>query len=517
VNRTNSRIRLVLNSPTEIDRIAFSKLEKEGFAEIAACLIWEPKENIGWNELFAGAELIDNSLLVRNGLAADYSGVDQRFFTPELQSQIAWAENITLEMMDRMDSLKSLTYFQRKNLYKYLVCFWAGKIEALQPEVFYSKLTPHEVSDFVLFVLCKTFGIKVIFFNYTAFHGHVIVSNDYRHPWPRLMHELDSRRDASGAFVGEATIHNEKARAYLDRLKAEYDLAKPKYEVYYDLVAPKKRKDLFNIRAGLIGFSRKAKQFIRMSVFTLRSLYEKKPLFTELINYVKWIVIKRETTELKELYNQAQVKHISMDEPYVYFPLSFQPEMTTSPQGGIFADQHMAISLLSKAIPDHWKIYVKEHPGQFRTGEFYTYAYNGREKTYYQRLLAIPKVSLIPITAEHFQLLDKAVAVGTITGTVGWESAVRSKPAIIFGDIWYRYAPNVYRINTLEDCIAAIDSVQSGQIASAMQMNSFVNALLAASDRIFFDHLDAKWAEAEFDLGENADRLYDVIRKEISG
>ncbi len=50
---------------------------------------------------------------------------------------------------------------------------------------------------------------------------------------------------------------------------------------------------------------------------------------------------------------------------YVYFPLHYEPERTTNPDGGIFHDQFLTIVFLRKMIPDNIDIIIKEHPSQF--------------------------------------------------------------------------------------------------------------------------------------------------------
>jgi hypothetical protein len=507
-------MRLILNGPSNIDRIAFSKLEEENIAEVVCCLTWQSEEELDWKENFRKA-FISNSLpLFEDALAGEFSKVNLSLFTPEIQAELSWAENIVFEMMNRMDTLKSQTYFQRKNVYRYFVCYWIQKINELKPDAFYSKLTPHEVTDFILFALCKYYVIKVIIFSYTSFHGHLLVIDDYRQPWPILNKNLNLYRESPDKYFKQETITNPSASAYVNKLKGDYKLAKPTYEVFYDQIAVKKG-DGFNLSHFVSRFFTRLRSFLRLTQFIFQASLEKRPTYKKLMDYVLSTVITREGKELKSLYKRAQTTDITIDSPYIYFPLHFQPEMTTSPQGGIFCDQHLALATLSSAIPDNWKIYVKEHPGQFRTGRFFSYAYNGRDKTYYNRLLSIPKVSLIPIETEHFNMLDHAEAIATITGTVGWEAAIRSKPVIIFGEAWYQFAPNVYRVKSLTDCKKAVNQLQNSPVADPKEMNTFINVLLSSTVNIFFDDLEAKWAEEEFDLQENAERLYNIIKKEL--
>ena len=67
----------------------------------------------------------------------------------------------------------------------------------------------------------------------------------------------------------------------------------------------------------------------------------------------------------------------NFSKPYIYVPLHYQPEMTTSPLGGIFVNQELMLHMISKAIPEDTEIIIKEHPTQWlfmhrgRTRDFY--------------------------------------------------------------------------------------------------------------------------------------------------
>ncbi|MBC8342365.1 MAG: capsule biosynthesis protein, partial [Bacteroidetes bacterium] len=132
------------------------------------------------------------------------------------------------------------------------------------------------------------------------------------------------------------------------------------------------------------------------------------------------------------------IRHdINLDVPFVYFPLHFQPEKTTSNWGGIYNDQVLALERLSTAIPPDWKIYIKENPKQ-----------NGymRGKWFFERLKSIPNLIMVPIDMNTYELLDKSQFVATVTGTAGWEAITGGKNALIFGwGVWYKSLPGVFQ------------------------------------------------------------------------
>ena len=124
----------------------------------------------------------------------------------------------------------------------------------------------------------------------------------------------------------------------------------------------------------------------------------------------------------------------NFNDRFVYFPLPMQPEMTTSPIGGNYRDQVLAIEQLSQILPKDVKIFVKENPKQ---GSY------ARGPLFFHRLSRIPSVVFVPSFANTRELTEKSLFVATATGTVGWESICLGKSVLVFGYAWYRNFPGV--------------------------------------------------------------------------
>lgn len=125
---------------------------------------------------------------------------------------------------------------------------------------------------------------------------------------------------------------------------------------------------------------------------------------------------------------------VDLSAPFVYVPLQLQPEMTTASLGGIYTDQALAIERLADMLPAGVRILVKENPKQ---GAYM------RGPMFFHRLKRIPQVQFLPSFANTHALTAQAQFVATITGTVGWEAVRKGKPALTFGQAWYRSLPGV--------------------------------------------------------------------------
>jgi hypothetical protein len=158
---------------------------------------------------------------------------------------------------------------------------------------------------------------------------------------------------------------------------------------------------------------------------------------------------KRQARALHRIYDPKTTEP-DLSQPYIYIPLHYQPEATTLPLAGAFVDQWLIVHMLAAVVPEGVFLYVKEHSVQ-TIGE--------RDEMFYQNLLSIPQVRLMPRTYNSFRLLEHALAVATATGTAGWEGLFRGKPFLMFGNYLYQYAPGVFPIKTLEECRSAIEHI----------------------------------------------------------
>lgn len=128
--------------------------------------------------------------------------------------------------------------------------------------------------------------------------------------------------------------------------------------------------------------------------------------------------------------------------PYFYFPLHYQPEATTSPYGGLFADQLSAIQAVASSLPDGVILVVKEHPSQFMRR---MHGHGGRYRGYWKEIKEFKNVVIVDVKESSEELIKNCIGVVTVTGTAGWEALVNGKPCILFGNAWYSECSGAYR------------------------------------------------------------------------
>ncbi len=138
---------------------------------------------------------------------------------------------------------------------------------------------------------------------------------------------------------------------------------------------------------------------------------------------------------------------------YIYFPLHLQPERTTLPEGMIFNDQVLAIRLLSEAIPENWKIIIKEHPKQHL---YDLRGINSRDRIDYKRISNINKVLIVPVAENHFELIRKSKMTATISGSVSWEGLIEGKPSLTFSRVWHSQCKSTKYVDSVKNIKSSI-------------------------------------------------------------
>jgi hypothetical protein len=122
---------------------------------------------------------------------------------------------------------------------------------------------------------------------------------------------------------------------------------------------------------------------------------------------------------------------------YVFYAMHNQPEKTTNPEGEGFEDNFSAINYLRKVLPKEIKILVKEHPKQLNIYSGDVRQLKFRNFEYYKKIKNLNNVELVPIDTKTDVLIENSILNCTITGTVAWESLLKKKPAISFGNTWH--------------------------------------------------------------------------------
>lgn len=348
-----------------------------------------------------------------------------------------------IKMMDRLDADRySFNFMEREQFYLDLLKGWIACLDIYKPDVVISGVNPHRVYDYVLYVVCQNNGIPYLDFQYTlctertfCTDGHYTIGNIFENSYNDFLKDdnlsvNDLAPEIKKQYEKVTKSYKEAAPSYM----AAHDKNNKKYSnLFYLLVKGITTYTIIgeNSIKTKGNFSLKKKGVpMRYSRF---SLYDTAKIKMDGLRYKK---------KLNKLY--SSLTEMPAEEKYILLPLHYQPEATTSPAGDIFVNQMLAVETLLKNTPEDYMIYVKEHPQQFQS---HMVGEKSRIEEYYRYLSNLPRVKMMPLEINSYELMKNAVAVATVTGTVGWEAVMHRKPVIIFGIIWYEKMPGVLRVS----------------------------------------------------------------------
>ena len=370
-------------------------------------------------------------------------------------------ESIFFSTIDRCSS-KKISIIENKSYFYDLLIFFKSFFEIKKDINFvFFPTTPHFPVDIVLFFVAKYFLKNTIILNRTDFNNKFYFRSDWRD-----LHKFDHKFD----YIPSNKIQTtdiEKESKFIKYSKNLNDLSVKSF----------KRKN--NLYRSIIDFFKLFKSIINYYRFRdVTSPFHLNKGISLLQIY--FLVIRRykQNKKLTKFYKENMVSpNLELD--YVYFPLHFQPERSTVPEGLFFSNQLRAIELLRESLPSSFFIYIKEHPRQFDPeGVVDLRKISARKISFYKNIVSLPNTRLLDISQDSNLLINKAKIVTTITGSSGWQAILEKKPTFVFGKPWYSDFKKCYNIDSKEDIIKALKEINTSDFnIENMEIRNFVNKM----------------------------------------
>ncbi len=409
----------------------------------------------------------------------------------DVLKEFSEVEQTAIEMMDRMDLGGTFTFSERQRTYLWHLSYWLMIISEEHPEVVVFNAPPHSPGEYVLHEVCRRRNVNVRVFLPTQLCSLHMVGDSYDCIPPeltdryarrlaendlRLGHDMQEALDVLRSTAGTDPWYVTNAReremkkARL-RSKIEKALAEGQIGTIPLNLDPDKQVDVLS--------RSKNAPINEANSIKIRRVYKRpdQDLGAETLSkeeyqtYLKWAYVEK--IKLDSTYRRLETE-VDLTTPYVFLALHYQPERTTCPDGERFNNQFLAAALLANAMPEGWRLYVKEHPSQF------TYHNNGeqsRRPEFYSDLLSLPNTQLVSTDMPSHDLVKNARAVATVTGFVGWEALMKEIPVIVFGAAWYRACRGVYEVHKQADAKRALDMIATGEKHKLDEIVAFAGAL----------------------------------------
>lgn len=305
------------------------------------------------------------------------------------------------------------------------VNYWSKMLDRFSPQGIVFSNVPHLVDDFVLYHVARKRGLPTIF--------------PYRFPIiPRICSRLYVPRTIEDHQIlltpqGRVDLRTPPPPSRLDAVPEDLRMAMAHFSGHApnekvsrpgDSTATHARTCKFGINRWSQATLLAKKLLRRLQVMRLRDARRKRRLM---------VMRLRDARRHKPSIQSGLAKETN----YVYFPLHMQPEASSDPLGGFFADQLYLASTIASSLPSDWLLVVKEHPLQNAAN---------RSVGFHQALREIPKTVWAPLSMTSAELIEGSRAVATISGTVAAESTHRGTPAVVFGGTVLGSLPGAIRV-----------------------------------------------------------------------
>lgn len=357
----------------------------------------------------------------------------------------AHIEQIYLKMADRLGEFES--YQWRKDLYLDHLEFWWGLIEISNFSFFLFENVPHEGFDFIAYGLARLHGCPTCGFFQLPIR-------------PRESYFLQLWTDISDLggvyrFNKERSLFDDSWQSKFQHYLALTDRAPESIEPFTRASATNSLAKLNGLLSKVIKIVETDNAFHRKGVsVNVRRVLRFLDLYDPYIPNLAF---------LAKDYKRFAVAP-DLGAKYIYFALHYQPELSTSPLGGVFVDQLNIIKILSTvAVNLDLQVYVKEHP---RSGK----ALGARSRVFYRDVNNLPNVRLIQKNWCSYKLIDNAVAVAAVTGSTGFEASLRNRKVLMFGSRFYSEASNVYLVDSTASVLRALQ-VESGSVSRECKLD----------------------------------------------
>lgn len=137
------------------------------------------------------------------------------------------------------------------------------------------------------------------------------------------------------------------------------------------------------------------------------------------------------------------------NDKYFLFPIHMYPEASTLVLSKYYVNQLETIINISKTLPAHIFLYVKEHKS----------AMGERKFDFYKDLKKYPNVKVLSFKENTFELINKSLGIITLSSTVGWEGLLLKKPVIVLGDVFYNDTGLTLPINSYKKLKKTVEKI----------------------------------------------------------
>ena len=421
----------------------------------------------------------------------NYNGEHKEFFYSQNYTR---AKDRSIKMMDRLDINGVFGRLDRETYFHNLLISYLKKIYDSKPDVLITAENPHDYPKYIIYEICNYLKIPSYKFNNWMFSPLL------------FLEDIDSGNIIEKHYIIPEAI-NKRADDDINKFVENLINKDKKYELYY-MKSQRKSSQLIPLIISFFqyGFIQILKDIKHNLGMLFKDVYN--PINPYRFNLFTRLYIKNNRRRSLVSAYKKTFEKIELDTEFVYFPLHYEPERTTNPDGGFFHDQFITIVQLREFIPDNINIIIKEHPSQFYSPR----GTKGRSPLFYKLIKNIKGLIFIDKNHDSLDLIKKSLFVATVTGSVALEASVLGKKSIAFGKPWYKGCPNTF---IWDKSLSYKDFINSPLKSNVEFLNFFktlnnkysVPGFINGSQRNHFKH----YVNGQFEQAQN-ESIYGLLK-----
>lgn len=333
-----------------------------------------------------------------------------------------WVKDEAIKMLDRIDAHDLWGRKVREAFFYRQLLKACALVDSAQADFLLLSESPHDVLSYLIWRVCRIVGMPCLHFEAASIAPALVMVS-------ACSSGLKKIPRASGVEEPGFETVLRCVRDYLRRFESGFQ---PTY-----MIAQKEKE------AVHASFGRRFRDFLlRLYPVSLAVYREDMACKGGAALAARRLKLwgREKTDELRRAY-AGKGRSDFWGQDFLYFPLHYEPERTTSPDGGVYYDQIRAVLELRARLPKSFLLVIKEHPSQHYKN---MRGFKGREKSLYDLLEGIEGVLLASPEIPSSRLISSCRGLVTVTGTAALESVCSGRPALVLGNAWFLGAPGTY-------------------------------------------------------------------------
>jgi len=341
-------------------------------------------------------------------------------------------EPLLLQELNRESTLRFVRTIDREVFLRRLILSLLDKYRSQKPDLLFSSETPHDVVCLAAFYIAKWLEIPTLFFQPTSTIGPNLVARSDLDRFFDIPPYVPGPQSVLARRVAE--FRESFAQLSLDKLSRGAAPARMEAELDKESAAvatSSKRRFVLKGRTNSSVFHyRQLRRTLRL-LGLYRGGTEWEGELGRLL-YASWQKSFRDRVRLLS-------DEIDMPEaPYAVFPLHYQPERTSIPEGSWLSFQGDVVAQARAILPADITLIVKEHASQVSLSRS---GYLARSSSFYDLVNSFPNTKVVGVGWNLSHFLGAADYCFTMTGSVGVEAGLQGVPVVYFGNPWWEGMP----------------------------------------------------------------------------